>query len=313
MSTAIAHESSLFPREAPHHSLLEWRSLRAALGDTYRLLEPIGTGGMATVYLARDRMLERSVAIKVLPLDGTRPDDLARFRREARVMAGLDHPGIVAVHGYGQSHGIAWFAMAYADAGTLAALLAREERLDVRQTVAMLEQIARALHAAHARGIVHGDVKPDNVLRTSDGRVLLADFGVATVRTSDHSRSEIVKRRGTPHYMSPEQVTGEDLDGRSDVYALGVLAYRLLAGRTPFSGDMAAVAAQHVACPPPALRDIAPWVPASVAAIVHRCLEKSPRARWSTAEDLADALVISRATGRFARVIARLRTLLVRR
>jgi serine/threonine-protein kinase len=296
MSSSVAYVSPtpLPLREGHAHSLLEWRALRAAVGDTYRLLEPIATGGMATVYLARERVLERNVAIKVLPLESAHPDDVARFRREARVMASLEHPGIVAVHAFGQSQGLAWFAMTYVSGGTLASRIAREPRVSPRQTTLLVEQLAQALSAAHRRGVVHGDVKPENVLCADDDRVLLADFGVATVLSSDHSRSEIVKRRGTPHYMSPEQIAGEDLDGRSDVYALGVLAYRLLAGRMPFAGDAAAVAAQHVACAVPALATVAPWVPPDLAATVHRCLEKSPSARWQSAADLAAALVTPR-------------------
>lgn len=265
------------------------RELRTA----YCIVRPLGRGGMGSVYLARDVALHRHVALKVLRADLRAHDDARdRFRAEARLSAQLDHPGIVSLYAFGETPRLMYMAMRYVPGGSLADRLARDHRLEPDETRIMLLDVARALDHAHAHGIVHRDLKPENVLLDRDtGRALLADFGVARRRSWDPRPSELRRAFGTPHFMSPEQTMGEvDLDGRSDIYGLGVLAFLMLSGRLPFSGDsFAEITAAHLFMPPP-VSLLAAHAPRSLLRIIERCLEKRPEHRWPSARALADAL-----------------------
>jgi serine/threonine-protein kinase len=269
--------------------------LDRALEPRYKIVGLIGSGAMSSVYLAWEFALQRRVAIKVLsPAFEQHLEDRERFRREARIAANLAHPHIVPVLGYEQQGGVTFFVMPYVPGESLARRLEREGgRLATPQACRILAELADALQAVHRAGVIHRDLKPDNILLDGDtGAAVLTDFGVATLLTSDHSRSEVPKAFGTPHYMSPEHALGEiDSDGRSDLYALGVLGYRMLTGRLPFVGASArAVVAQHVAAEATPVDQLAPDVPASVSNVIARCLAKDPAHRWPSAQALLGAL-----------------------
>jgi serine/threonine protein kinase len=269
------------------------RRIAAATRQRYAVEREIGRGGMSRVYLAWDRQAARQVAIKLL-LQGphTSLADRERFRREALIAARLEHPHIVPCHEFVCVDGLALAVMRYVPGESLADALARGRRFDPAEVVALLAPIADALAHAHREGVIHRDVKPANILlHGDDGWPFLTDFGIATLRTSEQSRSESAKAFGTPEFMSPEQAAGAwDADHRSDLYSLGLVAYLLLAGRLPFRGNALALAAQRVALEPPALGTVAPHVPPRLARVVDRCLERDPRRRWRDAATLRRAL-----------------------
>jgi len=268
-------------------------SLERALGRGYRILRLLGRGGMGAVYLAREESLERLVAVKVLShergLDATSRE---RFRREARTAARLMHPNIVPLHAFGEADGMMYLVMGYVSGESLAARLARDARLGIGEARRIVAELAEALDHAHRQGVVHRDVKPDNVLiEDESGRALLADFGVAKALGAGGTMTQAGSVVGTPDYMSPEQAAGHlNVDGRSDLYSLGALAYALLAGRPPFDGDARAVLAKHLTQDPPPLRNLRPDVPDDLAAAVGRCLAKDPAARWPDARALKEAI-----------------------
>ena len=283
--------------------------LERALAGRYRIERLLGRGGMGAVYLAWEHALERHVAIKVLPPSlATSIESRERFRREARTTAGLRSPNIVAVHAFGDASGLPYFVMDYVPGGSLAQRLKRAVKLTTAEACRILGELADALDVAHQQGVIHRDIKPENILLDATGRPMLADFGVATVSTSEHSRSEAAKGFGSPHYMSPEQAMGEqNVDGRSDLYALGVLGYVMLTGRLPFEGEyFRDVAAQHVAKEPPRITEVRPTVPDAIEAVILRCLAKNPADRWRSGAELRAALVAAQA-GRAPRVPLRLR------
>lgn len=271
-------------------------ALVAAVGDDYEVVRLIGRGGMGAVYLARDRALERLVAIKVLP-PGSATDAgvLERFRREAKTVASLQHAGIVPLYAFGERRGLCWFVMGYVRGESLAARLERETMLDADAARTLLAQVADALDHAHRQGIVHRDIKPDNVLIDDDtGRAMLTDFGIARADTlqAGTSLTQAGSVLGTPHYMSPEQATAEPtIDGRSDLYSVGVMGYQMLSGRLPFAGtSFRELLMQHVSATPVPLSQVAPSVPADVADAVMRCLEKDPAKRFSDGRSLRTAI-----------------------
>ncbi len=268
--------------------------LDRVLGPRYKVVGLLGSGAMSSVYLAWEFALQRRVAIKVLsPAFERHLEDRERFRREARIAANLAHHHIVPVLGYDQRGGVTYFVMPYVSGESLARRLERDGRLTPAEACRILADLADALEVVHRAGVIHRDVKPDNVLLDgATGAAMLTDFGVATLLTSDHSRSEVSKAFGTPHYMSPEHALGEiDSDGRSDLYALGVLGYQMLTGRLPFRGASARdVVAQHVAVDATPIDRLTPGVPAAVATVIARCLAKHPADRWPTAQALVAAL-----------------------
>ncbi len=267
-------------------------ALRAALATRYEIEGLIGRGGHGLVFLARELRLDRLVALKVLsPARAFDAGARDRFLREAGIAARLSHPHVVPVFTVDEADRFVFYAMAYVEGETLADRLRRHGRLPPAEVVQVLLQTASALAYAHARGIVHRDVKPENILleRGSD-RVLVTDFGIARA-TSDANTDPGGRVRGTAAFMSPEQVAGLPVDGRADLYALGVVGFSALAGRHPFTAtDDQEMLARHVAEPAPRLDAVAPWVPAWLADAIGRCLEKTPAARFPDAEALVRAL-----------------------
>jgi len=274
-----------------------------ALGAQYQRVRELGRGGMGIVFLARDLQLHRVVAIKLLRRElSASADDRARFRREARLMARLTHAAIVPIHAYGEAalpggEQVAYFVMRYVDGESLAERLRREGTLPPREVSRILGELALALDYAHGEGVVHRDLKPENVLvergvKGRPGRVLLSDFGVAALASYDPLPGEVGLSVGTPHYMSPEQLVGEHaIDGRSDLYALGVLGYTLLAGRPPFQGrSLEELSARHLLQRVPPLARVAPGTPAALVAAIERCLAKDPARRWARGSELHAAL-----------------------
>ncbi|HYT84385.1 MAG TPA: protein kinase [Gemmatimonadales bacterium] len=272
--------------------------LTQALGASFTLEGEIGRGGMGVVYHARDERLKRKVAVKVLPPDlAFREEIRIRFLREAETAARLSHPHIVPIHSVGEGpEGLVYFVMAYVDGESLAARLKRRGQLAAEEARRILMETADALGAGHALGIVHRDVKPDNILlEGSRGRVVLTDFGIAKALTSSTGPGTLTATGvaiGTPHYMSPEQAAGDrEIDGRSDIYSLGVVGYQMLTGELPFSAPtVPGLLLKQITEQAPYLKDKAPTCPDDLAACVMRSLEKEPEARWPTADALRRAL-----------------------
>ena len=272
--------------------------LSQALGSSYTLEGEIGRGGMGVVYRARDERLKRGVAVKVLPPDlAFREEIRIRFLREAETAARLSHPHIVPIHSVGEGpDGLVYFVMAYVDGESLAARLKRRERLPPEEARRIMMETADALGAGHALGIIHRDVKPDNILlEGSRGRTVLTDFGIAKALTSTTGPGTLTATGvaiGTPHYMSPEQAAGDrEIDGRSDIYSLGVVGYQMLAGELPFSAPtVPGLLLKQITEQAPNLQDKSPTCPDDLSACVMRSLEKEPEARWPTADALRRAL-----------------------
>ena len=266
----------------------------AALADRYVVEAELGRGAMAVVYRAREVRLRRSVALKVLPPElAFRAGVRERFLREAQTAAQLSHPNIVPVYAAGDDGGVAWLAMALVDGETLADRLARAPRASADEARRILVETADALAYAHARGVVHRDVKPENVLLDREtGRVLVADFGIARAAEDDTRLTGTGVMLGTPAYMSPEQAMGEtEVDGRTDQYALGVVGYQLLTGTLPFQATNATgMLMKHVGEVPRPVRERAPEVPPPLAYAVERALAKKPADRWPDAAAFRDAL-----------------------
>lgn len=275
--------------------------LAADLARGYDILRLLGRGGMGAVWLARERSLDRMVAVKVLAGEAVDTSEVReRFRREARIAARLVHPNIVPLLAFGETPDSLYYVMGFVDGETLAARLAREGRIARAVAGRILTEVADALAFAHHEGVVHRDVKPENILLDArTGRALLADFGVARVTTGATSVTMTGMAVGTPSYMSPEQAMGaKDIDGRSDVYALGVVGYRMLMGRLPFTGDsVQALLAQHAVARPDDLALAMPRQDRDIAEIIMRALEKDPAARWARADDLRDELQQAVRTG----------------
>ncbi len=257
----------------------------------YRIVEPLGRGGMASVYKAYEAKLDRYVALKVLPREFLHDPNFAqRFRQEAQVIARLEHPNIIPIYAYDieEAEGIPWMAMRLIASGSLSDLLKRE-RLARARAVAILRGVAEALDYAHAKGIVHRDVKPQNVLLDDAARVYLADFGIAKILESSGGLTASGMITGTPQYMAPEQATGLKIGPPADVYALGIMAYEMLVGRVPFSADTpVAVLMKHVQEPLPLpAPDV---VPEPMLRALLKAAAKKPEERWPTAGAFVDAL-----------------------
>jgi serine/threonine-protein kinase len=269
-------------------------SLQQALGSQYVLEEELGRGGMGVVFLACDPTLDRRVAIKVVqPTLANHPTLTQRFLAEARMIARLKHPNIVTVHSAGQIDGLLFYVMDYVRGESLRDCLAREKRLSPESTENILKDLAAALDAAAKAGVVHRDIKPENVLIEQDtGRALLVDFGIARLVAGDGS-TEITGEGvvlGTPTYMSPEQAAGEEIDSRSDLYGLGVLAYEMITGSPPFTGPHRLVVSRHLSATPEPIAKHRPDCPPRLAEITMRLLEKQPGDRWQTGEELRQAI-----------------------
>ncbi|HEY4280267.1 MAG TPA: protein kinase [Conexibacter sp.] len=274
--------------------------LGTLLNDRYRLEARIGTGGMSTVYRALDETLERQVAIKLMNREiASDSDQLERFRREARAVAQLSHPHIVGVIDAGEDAGRPYIVFEYVEGETLKERIRRLGQLPISEALAYAIEIARALGAAHARHIVHRDVKPQNVLIDEEGSAKVTDFGIA--RTLDEEGlTQDGRVLGTTDYVSPEQALGHDVTGQSDLYSLGVVLFEMLTGTVPFRGEnQVAVAMKHVREELPDVRQLRPEVSASLAAIVDHATAKELAERYRSDEelidDLADALALETA------------------
>ncbi len=249
----------------------------------YELLGTLGHGSFATVYRARDPLLEREVALKVLlPHLCAEPEDRERFLAEARALATLRHPNIVTVFEAGEEAGTPYFAMELVEGQTLAELIAQQGAFPLDRALPLLRDLAAALDAVHAAGLVHRDVKDSNVLLEASGRAVLMDFGIA-LSTRRTRLTQLGYGMGTPETAAPEQIRGEAVGPPADIYALGILAYQLLSGHLPFTGDVAHVLYAQAHLPPPPLCEANPALPASLCAAVEAALAKDPTLRPSSA------------------------------
>ncbi|HEX5963759.1 MAG TPA: serine/threonine-protein kinase, partial [Gemmatimonadales bacterium] len=276
--------------------------LQAALGPQYRLERELGRGGMGVVFLATDTTLDRQVAIKVVHPELAPHESITRrFLAEARTIARLRHPNIVAIHAAGSADGLLYYVMDEVAGETLRQRLDRDGKLGSEETARIVLDLAAALDAAGRAGVVHRDVKPENVLLdAATGRALLADFGIARAVAAEASGSSTGQgvAVGTPVYMSPEQAAGEEIDTRSDLYALGIVAYEMLAGHPPFQGPHRVVVSKHIAERPVPIDRLRPDAPKELAGAVMRALEKQPSGRWQTGEELRQAITGERTIAR---------------
>jgi serine/threonine protein kinase len=277
--------------------------LGQALG-TCTLQRLLGRGGMGAVYLAQQSRPRRTVAVKVLMPGNvlekkSRAEFLTRFRREADAIAALDHVNIMPIYEYGEQGDIAYLVMPYVNGGTLREVLEQRGMLPLDDVVQIVEQAAAALDTAHAQGIIHRDLKPGNVLLHADGRLLLADFGLAKVLRdlkdpAQSGPSDLTSTGtivGTPEYLSPEQGTGRPIDHRSDIYSLGIVLFQMLSGHVPFTGTSpVAVAIKHALEEPPLLTELNPMIPPEIDAVVMKAIAKEPEDRYNSAGELAEAL-----------------------
>ena len=280
------------PSQPNSEQASELTSNTRALAPDFKVMGELGRGGMGIVYLAIDVNLDREVAIKVLPAHLTEPSGVRdRFLREARTAAKLSHPNIVPVYRADEKDGVVFFVMRHVDGESLAERLASQGPLAPLDAARVLEEVALALDYAHARGVIHRDIKPENILlERGSNSAVVTDFGIARLMEAAPATAT-GQVLGTVHYMSPEQVLGERVDGRSDVYSLGVVGFKAVTGQLPFDSRSAtAVLVEHVMKQPPKVRSIGPGVPEQLAAIIDRCLAKDPAARYQTAGALASAL-----------------------
>ena len=273
--------------------------VREQLKDEYEILEELGRGGMAIVFKAREKQLERDVAIKVLPFSlAFDKEFVERFQREARTSAKLEHPSIIPIYRVGKSGRVIYFVMKFLRGKPLSSVLAARSTLPPAEIRQILVQVARALAYAHKSGIVHRDIKPDNIMFDEHGLAVVTDFGIAKA-ASGGKLTGTGMSIGTPHYMSPEQARAQALDGRSDIYSLGVVAYQSLTGRVPFDGeDSFSIGYKHIMeeVPTPPLET---YDQRTVFEIIRKMMAKSPDERFQSADDLVQAL---EAGGGFAAV-----------
>lgn len=268
--------------------------LAAALGSSYEVLRLVGSGGFAEVYEVTDHALQRRLAVKVLRPDRAWGDGaLARFRDEARAVAALDHPNILPIFFVGEADRLAWYAMPFVEGESLSAVLAREGPMPAARAVPLILGILAALEHAHEAGLVHRDIKPDNImLEARTGRPLLVDFGIARKLDGGAGNTLAGFVVGTPAYMSPEQAMGvADIDRRADVYSLGALLFQVMTGTPPYLGDDSQeVVRQHLSAPVPAPESRRPDVPRWISAIIIRALAKDRAARFQSAREMSQAL-----------------------
>jgi serine/threonine protein kinase len=273
---------------------------------TCTLQQVIGQGGMGAVYLALQSRPRRQVAVKVLlPLTPLPPSQLTafleRFRRETDAVASLEHPNIIPVYEYDEYNGLAYLVMPYISGGTLRDVMEHDGALPLLKVVSYLEQLAAALDFAHERGVIHRDIKPANILLTPQGRLLLTDFGLVKVSVEGQ---EILRRLtgpgapvGTPDYMSPEQVLGEPVDGRADLYSLGVILYQMVTGTLPFHGETPMqIAAQHLQVPPNSPRLLRPDLPVAAEKVMLRAMAKRPAERYAKGRDMVNEFLVALAS-----------------
>ncbi|MEP7227927.1 MAG: serine/threonine-protein kinase [Gemmatimonadales bacterium] len=264
--------------------------LARILEGRYEITRLLGRGGMAVVFLAQDLVLERQVAIKVLPPDMTRDAQLVtRFQQEAKTAAKLDHPNIIPIYRVESEGGLVYIVMKYVSGQSLEELLARGP-LPIARVRHVLREAALALGHAHRRRIVHRDVKPANIMLDDEGRVVLTDFGISKAVQDTGQLTGTGTIIGTPHYMAPEQARGQEVDGRADQYALAIVGHRILTGKLPFDGPAHSILYQQVFEQPPAVLDRRPDTPGDLRVALDRALAKDAKARFKTMEDFASAI-----------------------
>jgi serine/threonine protein kinase len=293
--------------------------LQAGLGERYAIMDRIGAGGMSVVYLAYDARHARQVAIKVMDDEVAESVGAARFLREIAIAARLQHPHILPLFDSGEADGLLFYVMPFVEGESLRVRIDREKQLSLHDACRITRQVASALTYAHSQGIVHRDIKPHNIL-LSHGEAIVADFGIAKAAFGRDGDSLTVSGSavGTPVYMSPEQALGEqDVDGRSDQYALGCVVYEMLAGSPPFAGASAqAIVARHVSSPPPSITVVRPAVPRNMERAVEVALAKVPADRYATAAHFAEALeaaLVGPAPEPFSRTASAMRAVATRR
>ena len=277
------------PPPPPPQGELEITGVRAALEADYDVLEELGRGGMAVVYRARERALDREVAIKVLPaMLAFDAAFVERFEREAKTAGQLEHPNIVPIYRVGRSGTVIFFVMKFLRGQSLSVILRERAKLEVHEVRHILLETASALGYAAKRGVVHRDIKPDNILLDTEGHCVVTDFGIAKTATGPHTAAGT--SMGTPRYMSPEHAQGVPVDGRSDIYSLGVVAYQCLAGVTPFDGDDPfAILYKHINTPIPK-PELATEEEQTIYAVIEKMLAKKPDERFQNASDIISAL-----------------------
>ena len=281
------------PAAAPHLAEAGFeRRLRRALGDDYELLDEIGSGGFGRVYRVRDLGLEREVAIKVLhPSLTADPGVTERFRREAQLAASLRHPNIVGIYDIRGRAGLQWYTMELVPGSNLAQLVQTQGPLAVEQTSRLLDQALAALEHAHAQGLVHRDLKPENMLIEPDGRLRITDFGLALALHGHGRFGGATSRSGTPQFAAPEQLLGEKVDQRADLYSLGAVAYFALLGRPPFEGPTPdAILARQTTDQLPPLHESRADVPRELEAVLRRAVTSDPAGRYQSAREFHEAL-----------------------
>ncbi|MBK8059962.1 MAG: serine/threonine protein kinase [Gemmatimonadaceae bacterium] len=277
--------------------------IRRQLADRYALERELGRGGMGAVYLARDLQLDRPVALKVLPVEFAADPALhERFLREMRTTASFSHPNIVPVHSVEERDGLVAYAMGYVEGESLAQRVQRSGPLSVRELVRLLQDVGYALAYAHGRGVAHRDIKPDNImLERATGRALLMDFGIAraiTEPTAGGGLTRVGEVVGTPEYMSPEQASGDVVDGRSDLYSLGLVAWYAAVGRTAVTGDSTQkIIVKQLTEQVPPIDSVRPELPDLLSAAIDRCVAKLPEERFASAEALVEAVDNSQLAG----------------
>jgi hypothetical protein len=280
------------PAVDPLRALLE-----SALGTHYEITRELGRGGMGAVFLAHEKGLDRDVAIKVLPPDRASSEvNRDRFRLEARAAARLSHANIVPLHTFGDHDGMLYYVMGYVEGESLADRLQREGHVDEFEARQILASLADALEYAHAHGVLHRDVKPQNILlEKGSNRPLLTDFGISKVSTEPASHTSTGMILGTPEYMSPEQASGDpNIDGRTDQYSLGLVAYAMLSGALPFQGRTPGeLISKRIVEDAPRLVPVQPGVAADLVDAVMKCLSRDPRRRWADCKALAQVLAFA--------------------
>ena len=269
------------------------------LGDRYRIIDTLGEGGMANVYLAEDIILQRKVAVKILRLDLQKePQTLARFQREALATSELSHPNIVMVLDVGTDHGLPYMVMEYVDGPDLKEYIRANSPLNLGNIIKIMDQILSAMSLAHKHNVIHRDLKPQNILMDKHGNIKIADFGIA-VALNQNSVTQTNSAIGSVHYMSPEQTRGGLVTKQSDIYSLGIILYELITGNVPFNGDSAvSIALKHAQEPIPSIRKQDPNIPQPLENVVLKATAKDPRDRYNSAKEMKDDLDTSLEPGR---------------